>query len=118
MYKPENIKFQTEYSLYKELKHHTGAILTAGNLIQQAIFSTFLEYIDTRKYLVTSGADCCLFFWDTEAAWRRKAEGTAPVPQTALLWHKAQGTLFTGGIDGNIHLWSEGMLFVQLTFQI
>ena len=59
MYKPELINRQNEWTLTKELKQHTGAILDA-------------EYIETfgMKYLVTSSTDSKLHFWDIEANFR------------------------------------------------
>eukprot|EP01107_Rhizomastix_libera_P017717 TRINITY_DN8688_c0_g1_i2.p1 TRINITY_DN8688_c0_g1~~TRINITY_DN8688_c0_g1_i2.p1 ORF type:complete len:811 (-),score=161.63 TRINITY_DN8688_c0_g1_i2:34-2466(-) len=76
----------------KELKGHTGAILTA-------------EYVDSLKgsYLVTSSTDNSLIFWDANSGWRQRGSIQEQQPLLSLHYEpSANESLFAGSSWGTI----------------
>ncbi len=94
IYKPETYHFQTEYTLVKELGNkHQGAILNA-------------EYIDSKKFLVTSSTDSTLAFWDVDSNYRWRQSYLADFPQLSMVWSEPHSTLFSSDTKGGVHCWS------------
>lgn len=100
VFKPETMRFQTEFTLVKELglphspsPGHTGAVFCA-------------EFMDNKNYLITSGADSKIIFWDVEVGYRQRGQVDTTHPQLSMVWSAPYNTLFTGDTVGNVRAWS------------
>eukprot|EP01135_Chromosphaera_perkinsii_P006586 Nk52_evm11s553 gene=Nk52_evmTU11s553 len=76
--------------LFKELSGHTGCVLAC-------------LYLASTKYLVTSGADKTIRFWDQTYSLRRVLK-TQNI-QYSLCWEAERNILYSGDSEGRISAW-------------
>eukprot|EP01116_Phalansterium_solitarium_P010330 TRINITY_DN2500_c0_g1_i5.p1 TRINITY_DN2500_c0_g1~~TRINITY_DN2500_c0_g1_i5.p1 ORF type:complete len:638 (-),score=220.96 TRINITY_DN2500_c0_g1_i5:18-1931(-) len=92
LYKPETVNLQTEYSLFKELRGHTGTVLNSA-------------YIDSKRFLVTSALDSTMALWDVDANYRCRHMIQSGYAQMAMTWNTQYETLFSLDTRGCVMIW-------------